>query len=60
MLPVLEEVQEFARNLDRSIAAARGLFGLKAPPLMALPRVVAWLERIAERPAVVRGMAVPE
>ena len=33
---------------------------LKAPPLMALPRVVAWLERIASRPAVIRGMAVPE
>ena len=24
------------------------------------PRLVAWLDRIAERPAVVRGMAVPE
>jgi GST-like protein len=35
------------------------VLGLKAPPLMALPRVVAWLERIAERPAVARGMAVP-
>lgn len=32
---------------------------LKAPPLMALPRVVAWLERIGARPAVLRGMAVP-
>ncbi len=32
---------------------------LKAPPLMALPRVVAWLERIGQRPAVVAGMAVP-
>jgi len=36
------------------------VLGLKAPPLMALPRVVAWLERIGERPAVQRGMAVPE
>ena len=36
------------------------VLGLKAPPLMALPRVVSWLERIAERPAVKRGMAVPE
>ncbi len=36
------------------------MLSLKAPPLMALPRVVAWLERIAERPAVEKGMAVPE
>ncbi len=36
------------------------MLGLKAPPLMALPRVVGWLERIGERPAVQRGMAVPE
>ena len=35
------------------------VLGLKAPALMALPRVVAWLERIGERPAVQRGMAVP-
>ncbi len=32
---------------------------LKGPDLLALPRVVAWLERIGARPAVVRGMAVP-
>ncbi len=32
---------------------------LKMPELMKLPRVVAWLERIAARPAVARGMAVP-
>ena len=32
---------------------------LKMPELMKLPRVVAWLERIAARPAVVKGMAVP-
>ncbi|HXZ86189.1 MAG TPA: glutathione S-transferase family protein [Myxococcota bacterium] len=32
---------------------------LKFPELIKLPRVVAWLERIAERPAVKRGMAVP-
>ena len=36
------------------------MLAMKAPPLMALPRVVAWLERIGERPAVVRGMSVPE
>ena len=34
--------------------------GLKAPDLMKRERVVAWLERIGERPAVQRGMAVPE
>ena len=27
--------------------------------LLAFPRIVAWLDRIAERPAVERGMAVP-
>ncbi len=32
---------------------------LRAPQLMERPRVVAWHERIAERPAVRRGMAVP-
>ena len=37
----------------------QAMLSLKAPPLMALPRVVAWLERIGERPAVVAGMAVP-
>ena len=36
------------------------VLALKAPQLMAHPRVVSWLERIAERPAVQRGMAVPE
>ncbi len=36
------------------------MLGLKAPPLMALPRVVSWLERIGDRPAVQRGMAVPD
>lgn len=35
------------------------LLGLKVPMLMEQPRVVAWLERIGERPAVQRGMAVP-
>jgi glutathione S-transferase len=25
-----------------------------------LPRVIAWMDRIAERPAVVKGMAIPE
>ena len=32
---------------------------LKMPDLIKLPRVVAWLERIAARPAVKKGMAVP-
>ena len=32
---------------------------LKLPMLMEQERVVAWLERIAERPAVQRGMLVP-
>jgi GST-like protein len=32
---------------------------LEMPELMKLPRLVAWLERIAARPAVVKGMAVP-
>ena len=32
---------------------------LQSPMLLELPRVVAWLDRIAERPAVERGMAVP-
>jgi len=35
------------------------LVGLKAPMILEFPRVVAWLERIGERPAVQRGMAVP-
>jgi len=32
---------------------------LKAPPLMENERLVAWMERMAARPAVQRGMAVP-
>ena len=32
---------------------------LKMPPLLDKPRVVAWMERIGERPAVQRGMLVP-
>jgi len=32
---------------------------LGAPPLVGRPRVAAWMERIAERPAVQKGMAVP-
>jgi len=35
------------------------LLWLKAPPLMEHPRVVQWVERIGERPAVQRGMKVP-
>jgi len=35
------------------------VLGSKAPALMSRPRVVAWLERIAARPAVAPGMAVP-
>ena len=38
----------------------RPAYDLKAPMLLEQKRVVAWLERIAERPAVERGMAVPE
>ena len=36
------------------------MLGLKTPELLAQKRVVAWLERIGERPAVQRGLAVPE
>ena len=36
------------------------VLALKAPQLMKRPGVVAWLERIAKRPAVERGMAIPE
>jgi GSH-dependent disulfide-bond oxidoreductase len=32
---------------------------LKTPELLKYPRVVAWLERIAARPAVKRGMEIP-
>ncbi len=35
------------------------MHGLKAPALMALPRVVSWVERVGARPAVRRGMQVP-
>ena len=35
------------------------VYNLKAPALMSRERVVAWHERIAERPAVARGMSVP-
>lgn len=37
----------------------RFVYDLKAPSMMTRPRVVAWMDRIAERPAVTRGMAVP-
>ena len=36
------------------------LYGLKAPQLMERKYVVDWVERINERPAVLRGMAIPE
>jgi GST-like protein len=36
------------------------MLALKAPPLLEQKRVVAWLERIGARPAVQRGMRVPE
>ena len=36
------------------------LLDMKIPLLMSQPRVLAWVERIAERTAVRRGMAVPE
>jgi len=35
------------------------LHAMKAPPLMEIPEVLAWVERIAARPAVQRGMRVP-
>ena len=35
------------------------VLGLKAPMLMERKAVVEWMERIAERPAVQRGMAIP-
>jgi GST-like protein len=35
------------------------LLAMKLPPLLERERVVAWLERIGERPAVQRGMQVP-
>jgi GST-like protein len=38
----------------------RFLLNLKAPDLMKLPRVVAWLERIGNRPAVKRGLEIPK
>lgn len=36
------------------------VLNLKAPALLEKPRVVGWLERIGERPAVVKGMTIPE
>jgi len=36
------------------------LYGLKAPQIMAQPHVVAWMERMNARPAVIRGLVVPE
>ena len=38
----------------------RFVLNLKAPDLMKLPRVVAWLERIGARPAVKRGLEIPK
>jgi GST-like protein len=35
------------------------LHAMKAPPLLDQPHALAWVERIAARPAVARGMAVP-
>lgn len=35
------------------------LHAMKAPPLLDNPKTLAWVERIAARPAVQRGMAVP-
>lgn len=35
------------------------LHAMKAPPLLDQPKTLAWVERIAARPAVQRGMAVP-
>jgi GST-like protein len=36
------------------------MLAMQAPPLFEHERVVAWLERIGERPAVQRGMRIPE
>ncbi len=36
------------------------VLGLKAPMLMERKAVVEWMERIGERPAVQRGMTIPE
>jgi GST-like protein len=36
------------------------VLALQVPELVQRPRVVAWLERMAKRPAVERGMAIPE
>jgi len=36
------------------------VLALQVPELMQRPRLVAWLERMAKRPAVERGMAIPE
>jgi len=33
---------------------------LRAPALMNRPRLLAWVDRIGERPAVQRGLAVPK
>ena len=35
------------------------MVGLKVPHIMDFPRVVDWIERIGERPAVQKGMQVP-
>lgn len=35
------------------------MFEMRAPPLLEATHVVAWLERVGARPAVARGMAVP-
>ena len=35
------------------------LHAMQAPPLLDNPKTLAWVERIAARPAVQRGMAVP-
>jgi glutathione S-transferase len=35
------------------------LYNLKAPQLVGRERVKAWHERVAERPAVQKGMSVP-
>ncbi len=34
------------------------LHAMRAPPLLECPNVVAWLARVAERPAVTRGMSL--
>lgn len=68
LLSVLERILEDGRPYlagDYSIGDImhypwlQPLHAMKAPPLLDQPKTLAWVERIAARPAVQRGMAVP-